>query len=1186
MRKIQKFLQLEMIDDEQQGRVLWMIIAALIPLSAALIILGLLTDASQGRVILIALTLLGWPIGAYFFLRARRINLAAMILVYGLAIASFIITIILGGLYALSYFAYVNVIFTSGLVLNRRHIMILTAAGIVGYLGIYFLERFGILTTVIPTNPLVIWVATSVIFLWTAFILLAFIRINEQSMKHTQQEVEERRLTEAQLARLAAVVEQSSESILITDTQGKISYVNPNFEHLTGYTSADVLGQNPRILKSGIQDDALYEELWKTVQNGEAWNGVLINRKRSGEFFHDEKSIFAIRNAGGEIINFAAVGRDITQRIAAEQRLRHYAGRMEILHKIEQAILQARGPEDIAITTLNQLHNLILFQRASMVLFDEKANTALVFAVDSTQPSELSPGLRLPLSHFTSLPQLNQNKHYMVEDLLSLPEPTLIEKKLIGEGIRAYLNTPLTYQNRLIGSLNIGKAIPGIFDPDTVTIVREVGNMLAVAIQNARLFEETQLQARQLGSLYETALDLASTLEIRDLVNRLSGQIHMLLAPDGLCIAIFEHNHETLKVLLAVNAGRPLIKWEDREISQTNGGLVGWVAHNQRSLLLSDLQENVPPADPLDIERDARSWLGVPMVTLNRVVGVVSVQSNQASAFSERQQKFLTSLAAQAAVTLENARLFEAERRRSNEKSAVASLSSAVGYLNKRSEILAITLNQVTQLTKCQNAAFLMRNPEPDGLTIEIAKGTWTSLTGMKLLAGEIVVGLVANLRRTYMIRDSQTEDNLLRRDLLGDVNALIFIPLIPQIDSLGFLVLGHIRAFSTDEVQILEALAEITATAIQRTNMFEQTQRRLGQVLALHQIDQAITTTIELDVILRVVLEQVTSQLRADAATVLLVDKQSQSLEMAVRHGFKTGALEHSHLKIGESYAGRAALSQQIIHVPDLMATPGEFNRAAQLAYESFMTYYAVPLVTKGEVKGVMELFMRQDFEPDDEWYTFLKTLAVHAAVAIDNSALFRDLQRSHQELVFAYDHTLEGWSKALELRDQETEGHSRRVTDFTLSLARTLGISEQELTHIRRGALLHDIGKMGISDQILLKSGPLNIDEWQQMRNHPVFAYQLLSPIPFLQPALDIPYSHHERWDGSGYPLGLKGEEIPLAARIFAVIDVYDALISDRPYRPAWSSEQAKEYLHHNAGTLFDPKIVNAFLELAQQY
>jgi HD-GYP domain-containing protein (c-di-GMP phosphodiesterase class II) len=185
----------------------------------------------------------------------------------------------------------------------------------------------------------------------------------------------------------------------------------------------------------------------------------------------------------------------------------------------------------------------------------------------------------------------------------------------------------------------------------------------------------------------------------------------------------------------------------------------------------------------------------------------------------------------------------------------------------------------------------------------------------------------------------------------------------------------------------------------------------------------------------------------------------------------------------------------------------------------------------------------------------------------------------------MLAYDHTLEGWSKALELRDQETEGHSRRVTEFTLALAGKLGIQEHELKHIRRGALLHDIGKMGISDQILLKSGPLDEAEWQEMRMHPIYAYRLLSPIPYLQPALDIPYSHHERWDGSGYPLGLKGEEIPLAARIFAVIDVYDALISHRPYRPAWSPGQAKEYLLLNAGILFDPKIVKTFLELAQR-
>ncbi len=191
-------------------------------------------------------------------------------------------------------------------------------------------------------------------------------------------------------------------------------------------------------------------------------------------------------------------------------------------------------------------------------------------------------------------------------------------------------------------------------------------------------------------------------------------------------------------------------------------------------------------------------------------------------------------------------------------------------------------------------------------------------------------------------------------------------------------------------------------------------------------------------------------------------------------------------------------------------------------------------------------------------------------------------NLQRANAELAQAYDDTLKGWSLALELRDNETQGHSQRVTETTLSLARATGITDNKLVHIRWGALLHDIGKMGIPDSILNKPGPLTNEEWEIMRKHPVYAYELLSPITYLRPALDIPYSHHEKWDGTGYPCGLKGEQIPLAARIFAIVDVWDALCSSRPYRAAWQEERVHTYIHKHTGIHFDPQVVEVFFSI----
>ncbi len=189
---------------------------------------------------------------------------------------------------------------------------------------------------------------------------------------------------------------------------------------------------------------------------------------------------------------------------------------------------------------------------------------------------------------------------------------------------------------------------------------------------------------------------------------------------------------------------------------------------------------------------------------------------------------------------------------------------------------------------------------------------------------------------------------------------------------------------------------------------------------------------------------------------------------------------------------------------------------------------------------------------------------------------------QQALLELAAAYEATVEGWSRALDLRDHETEGHSRRVTELTVRLARKMGATDAECVHIRRGALLHDIGKMGVPDGILHKPSALTPEEWELMRKHPSYAYELLSPIEYLHPAIDIPYCHHEKWDGSGYPRGLQGEAIPLAARMFAAVDIWDALRSDRPYRRAWSDRKTRDYLASLAGSHLDPQVVREFLAL----
>jgi HD-GYP domain-containing protein (c-di-GMP phosphodiesterase class II) len=390
----------------------------------------------------------------------------------------------------------------------------------------------------------------------------------------------------------------------------------------------------------------------------------------------------------------------------------------------------------------------------------------------------------------------------------------------------------------------------------------------------------------------------------------------------------------------------------------------------------------------------------------------------------------------------------------------------------------------------------------------------------------------------------------------------------------------SNLNAFTSDDERIMTIFAERAALALEHGRLNAQTETRMRQLISMRTVDMAISSSFDLDPVMTILLDQVTRQLGVHAADALTYDGSTQTFLFICGRGFRRDVQHHTRLWLGESLAGRVAQERQTIHIPNLLEQPGISSRFPDIFFEQFVTYVGVPLIAKGQLKGVLEIFHREPLEFGQDEYRFLEMLASQLAIAIDNTELFENLQRTNADLMIAYDSTLEGWAKALELRDKETEGHSRHVSWLAIQLAQAMKVKEEDLVHIYRGAVLHDIGKMGVPDSIILKPGPLTEAEMAVVRKHPEFAYTLLLPINYLRLAIDIPYCHHEKWDGTGYPRGLQGEQIPLAARIFAVVDVWDALISDRPFRKAWSREDAARYIREQAGIHFDPAVAGAFL------
>ena len=519
------------------------------------------------------------------------------------------------------------------------------------------------------------------------------------------------------------------------------------------------------------------------------------------------------------------------------------------------------------------------------------------------------------------------------------------------------------------------------------------------------------------------------------------------------------------------------------------------------------------------------------------------------------------------------------ERERTLE--AFAQVALALRQSENLKEMMESALDAALRITEAGAGALLLYEEDPPRLTEEAARGFIRRLPGAPRLEEKSLTGLA--LKGQVVLSPDLKNDPRLReaaRPHIPEGWAGLAHPLLAGKNPVGVLLLAWPRGRlpTPPELERIQVLAETIGNAVRRAQLREKLAKRVAHLEALRQVDQAILASMDLAPSLEILLDKL-FLLPLDAAAFFLCAPREKTLRLAAHRGFRTPAPPQT-LLLGQGHVGRAALTGEKVAVDDLRREPGshpEFTREEGLVAER-----AYPLLARGSLLGVLAVFTRRPWDLLGEDEAFLEALVGQSALALDNLRVLRDLQKSQRELEAAYELTLWGWAKAVELRDQETAGHTERVTALTLRLAKALGVPEEDLDDLRRGAILHDVGKIAIPDSILLKPGPLTEEEWAVMKLHPVYAYEWLSGIPFLKKALEVPYAHHERWDGSGYPRGLKGLEIPLSARIFAVADVYDALTSDRPYRKAWPKEKALAYIREEAGKQFDPEVVEAFLKL----
>ena len=593
--------------------------------------------------------------------------------------------------------------------------------------------------------------------------------------------------------------------------------------------------------------------------------------------------------------------------------------------------------------------------------------------------------------------------------------------------------------------------------------------------------------------------------------------------------------------------------------------------------LIDGTEDEEPcPECPTRREYPHRTTLAIPLIRDRKSYGVFVVHATGPGIFDQQEQALLTDLGDNISYALEK---LEADEQRKNHLEEVMLLNEITRVTLESTAItealphLAVQLQGALNADRCDLALWSDQRQEITSVA-STGSGTTTDPVACPLSEGVAAV-LVAN-------RPVPCGPGCVPiRAPVPSGPFIMGMPLVAHGDPLGaaFVTFEDERPCMQCDLNRARMIAGHIALAITHTKTVEANTKRIQALLALHETSVDLAGHHDIKGLLRAIVVRAGKLVGTDMGGLYLT--VPNGLQMVVARGVLEPFVDRV-LPQGEGASGQAVLSRKAILIDDYATWEGRSPMYADIRVGAVI---AAPLLWKDKVLGAfhVEHPSANVFGPDD--IEIVSLFAEQAAVAIANARLIYNTETARKELELGYTATLEGWVRALDLRDQETEGHTQRVTDLTVELARRLNVAEDQLEPIRRGALLHDIGKIGIPDAILRKPGPLTEDEWKIMRRHPQMAWDMLSPIEYLRTALAIPYGHHERWNGSGYPLGTKGRQIPLAARIFAVVDVYDALRSDRPYRRGWPEERVIDYIKDHNGTSFDPEIAEAFLAMVSE-
>lgn len=748
--------------------------------------------------------------------------------------------------------------------------------------------------------------------------------------------------------------------------------------------------------------------------------------------------------------------------------------------------------------------------------------------------------------------------------------------------VRSAITVPMFIQEQLIGFLHLTSEELDFYSEEHAALLQTFAHQAAVAVQNARLYQEEKQRSRIIAALADIANEISTTPNLDDLLDHVAHRSLDLLKASHLAIFLVQNDNVTVKPVAARGTYSKQLLSHPLKVGE---GITGSIIAAGKAEIINDT-----PADPRTVRVPGtpkddgllETMMSAPLTLRDRTIGAINAWRLRSDGlFNQSELNFLISIAHQTSISIALTRLLQETMQRAEEADAIAEVGRDISATLQLDLVLDRIATYAKELLNTETSAVYLFQRSDSRLHAVAAKGVDAeALKNDPVELGSGLSGIIAQNKRGEIVNYDAADPRglVVKGTEANPFEHLMGVPVLNHEELTGLVVVwrtGAEKEFQPAELNFLTGLAQQAAVAIENARLFQLEQERRQEAENLQVAATAVSSSLDLQQVLQTIMIALKHVIPYDSASMLLLEgdhvrlRATQGLQRpdaALNQLFSANnpLLRAIHL------SGRPVILPDAQHDPRFEVWPGS---------EDIHGWLGVPLIARGEVIGYITLESKAIDSFQEKDALLAQTFAHQAAAAIDNARLYSGLEQANRELSRAYDTTLEGWGNALELRDKETQGHTRRVADLTVRLGRQLGLEEPDLVNLRRGVLVHDIGKMGVPDEILHKETSLTKREWDEMRKHPQYAFDLLYPIPYLRAALTVAYCHHERWNGSGYPRGLSGEEIPLPARIFAVVDVWDALLSDRPYRKAWARKRAMDYLRDQSGVLFDPTIVQAF-------